>query len=329
MKLLLAVLAVSPLSFAALGTSVHEPLSTAAEASTAPAAPHAPFEFQPEVVPAGATSLFHVDFAQFRASALGRWFFEHRDDFELDEIDEMRDELGVDPLLEIDAISGWGLGEDEEADLGGLVLFTTSALDRVLEHWSKMDGFRSMRQDGVDLFFFEETYGYVQQLADGRRAMVAASTADMALLGARVLRGESPSLASVPDPVVKARPMAGSYAFFAAVDLAAARDFEPASQVFGLAQGVQLDLGEAGSSFFARLSVPTGSLDDARDVSDVLQGIIALGSLLAGEDVPAELRDMLRALRVNSRGNLVTVDFEVPVETVGAFMRSLEDGEDF
>ena len=110
-------------------------------------------------------------------------------------------------------------------------------------------------------------------------------------------------------------------------------EFSPASQVFGLAQGIQLDLGEAGGLLQVRASVVTRTPEEAQSVAAVIYGVIGLGHLASGEfGEAAELvQGMLRSLRVNAIDNEVTLDFQYSVSsllsTIQAIEQATEDEE--
>ena len=71
------------------------------------------------------------------------------------------------------------------------------------------------------------------------------------------------------------------------------------------------------------MSVITDSPENARNISDVAQGLIALGSLAGNELGP--VLEIVRALRINLHGSEVTVDFSFGVRRLVEILQSVDD----
>jgi len=304
MKTVLAVVGTTVLSLAASGRSAPELAQDSG--------------LRHEWLPAGTTSVVHLDMVRLRRSTVGSLLLEHREQIGLEELDEVQAELGFDAVQEISSITAYGEGEERKPTT--ILIHGSAALDGGLEKLREMEGYRSMREGEIDLFFLEETYGYVHVVDRSQRLVVASSSSEAVLRGARVVRGEAPNLAQAKEPALRPSHVEGSFFSVVATELAAVRDFEPASRVFGLAQGIQFDLGEAGGSFFAHLGVATDSVENARKIAQISQGLLALASLVGGDGLPLEVQELLYGIQVNSRGNTVSVDFEYSVEALARIL---------
>src|SRR5262249_48071242 len=116
---------------------------------------------------------------------------------------------------------------------------------------------------------------------------------------------------------------AGSFLYVAAAHLPNIAEHTPASQFFGLAQGIQVDLGEAGGFLRAHMGLTTQSPDTASQLARMVDGLIAFGSLMS--DKLGSAVELLRALRLDSHDSEVTVDFDIAVQRLMQILTSLGD----
>ena len=137
---------------------------------------------------------------------------------------------------------------------------------------------------------------------------------------ARVLRGEDPSHAKAGVGLALA-PQRGSFLYVAASEIPHLDEDLPASHVFGLAQGIQVDLGEAGGLLRGHMGVHTASAQDAFDVSNVLNGFVSMARL-AGSEL-GEALELLTGLKIATRASEVTLDFEFDVARLFEIMEGL------
>ncbi len=278
-------------------------------------------EFPREYVPASASLMAHLDLAAFQRTTLWKIFHELHGE---EALAEARAELGVDPMKVLRSVTAYGRhGEPECA-----VIVATAEIEEVLRRFESEGKLDHMESQGLPLFSFEgEAVGFLAEEGADTRILVVGEDADTVVQGARVVLGEAPSLADDPSAKLSPSSVEGSFLSVSALDVLPGMDeFEPASQVLGLAQGVQFDLGEAGGSLFAHLSLDTGSVETARDVSDMVTGLLAMARLAAqaNEEVPEELRQLMHSLTVRSRGGVVSVDFEYDTSALIGLLESLD-----
>ena len=122
-----------------------------------------------------------------------------------------------------------------------------------------------------------------------------------------LLDGDAPSLSIGRGETFSVRPSPGSLVFIAAGGIDEFDDFEPASEILRLAEGFAIDIGEDEGDVVARAQVAARDEETARHISQVLQGMIALGYLAAGQDDDLEpLRALASALHIETRKEAVT-----------------------
>jgi hypothetical protein len=283
---------------------------------------------QRERLPADVELVLHLDLEGLQKTELWKHLAQGEFDIEeeIDALDELRRRFGIDPLIDLRSLTVYQLqGEDEPS----VALFTASTrIEEALRELQKQAGYRKVEQSGIELHAWQEegehgesVFAYLYPLPNGDRVAVVASSAEHAARGARVLRGEEENHGSGGGPL-SIQPAPGSFLYLAASTLPGLEEFTPASRVYGLAQGIQVDLGEAGGFLHGRVAVSTGSPEDARNVADVVQGLRALASLAAHEGPKLEsLHELLGAVGIETRGNDVVlgIEFEVArlVELLG------------
>lgn len=304
----------------------------------------APFFLQPlpvgdelkrERLPADVDFVMHFDFEGFKQTELWKQVSSGLDQADLkadlEDFDELRTRFGIDPLTDVRAVTLFKVKSEEDPTV---VLFSTTAkVDEALKNFQKEKGYARLSEGGIELHTWkteddghEETVcAYVHSVANGERVVVLASNKESALRSARVLRGEAPSHATA-GTLLSITPARGSFLYIAASEIPHLDEFTPASQVFGLAQGIQVDLGEAGGFLRAHMGLATESPEKASDISRFVDGMIALGSL-AREELGSAV-EFLRALRLNTRGSEVTIDFEFGVQRLVEILKSLDEDED-
>ncbi len=303
-------------------TALFSTLGAAALALGAVATPGTPrvFDYRQEFVPADATLVAHIDVANFRRSVIGHLFAANRDSFELDELDEMAEEFGFDPLEVIGSVTLYGRGDSPEPRTA--VVVADGSIDEALLDLRDHEGFSIVKRGGLDIFSIEDTFGYVEKRG-GERVIVIAQSADDAVAGARVVRGDARNLADSPNTALRRSPVEGSFLFVIATEgVPGMEDSAPASQILGLAEGVQFDFGEAGGSVFAKLAIGTGSSEAASNVADIATGLMAIGRLWSFQsEAPPEARELLRALNISAYDGTVSVDFEYSLDALAVLVQ--------
>ena len=318
--LALAALAAGGLTLsAAASTSGSESAGVAESAVTTVTRSSSAADYPQEFVPADANFVAHFDMDHFKRTQLWRMLEPREAELGFDDIE---DELGFDVVRELRSVTLFGRGGEPDA----VLLIASDAVDAALDHMEDEGKLHRFREGGLNLFELDDATGFVAELRGGDRVLILGEGIEDVAYAARVVRGDEASQADARGTLTL-QPNPGAFLSVGAEGvLPGLDDFEPASQVLGLAQGFQFDLGEAGGSLFLHLSLDTGSVETARDVHDTVQGLMALARIAvrSSEEVPQELDELLYALSVSARGGAVTVDFEYPVQTLVEMLDSMD-----
>lgn len=301
---------IAPLSVAALAVPLLAPLpSSAAEG------------LQKTSIAADARWVVHFDVQGFLASGLGREITGMIERGEIDaDLDEVRQELGIDPLQDLRAVTVYGRGEPDEKD--AVVLVTASpAADAVLEHLQQSDDYHRVDAEGLTLHVFEdEAYAYVRDTGGGRLFVVSGDPQRVA--GAvRVLDGQERNLLQSSTPALTGTPRPGSFLFVEFADLAALDDIDFDSYTMENAHGLVVEAGQSAGHLFVDASVDTGDLTQAQNLAQVIQGAKALVSLAGGDDVPPAARELIQSIQVQAMGTRISVHLDAPVASLVELMR--------
>ena len=284
-------------------------------------------ELKRERLPADIDFVVHFDVEGFKATQLWKHLSEKGEELDLDfdEFEEIEDELGIDPLTDVRAVTLYKIENEEDPTV---VLFSsTPKVDEALARHQQESDYRRIVSSGIELHTWsdhdssddERMFAYVHA-AGQERVVVVSSNEQSAVHAARVLRGEDPSHASAGTMLTLA-PARGSFLYMAAAEIPHLGELQPASQVFGLAQGIQVDFGEAGGYLRAHMGVTTASAEDALNISNVINGLISLARL-AGSEL-GELLELLTGIRLNTRGSEVLFDFEFGVDRLIEILESV------
>lgn len=305
----------------------------------------APDGLRRERLPADVDLVVHLDLETFKATELWRRVSASAEGAELrtelGELQEIEERFGIDPFTDVRAVTLFKVKSEEEPTV---VLFSTSErVDGALKRFQAEPGYARVLEGGIELHTWREdddeddegdeehetVFAYLHAGPGAERVVALSATRASALRTARVLRGEDVSHAKA-GTLLNLAPARGSFLYVAAAEIPHLDDIPPASQFFGLAQGLQLDLGEAGGLLTGHMGLSAASNEDAYDLSGVINGVVSLARL-AGREA-GEALELLSGLRVGTRANVVTLDFEYDVarlfeilEAVGGLEERIRD----
>ena len=281
-------------------------------------------DYRQEFVPADATMVLHVDLKNLRNSTLGQVITKMRPEFEDDEMKEMIAKLGFDPLTEIDAITIYGSGQDEENF--GAVLVASEAIDKALEMLPEQEGYQAVSKDGIDFFQFDGLVGSWHIMDSGERLVMVGKTIDIALRGHQVIHGDLPNQ-SQHKHASKGGPTPGSIVYFSGGgELLKQAKGQIGSSIMEAVTGGQFEMSESDGYLKLSLGVQTGSREAAQDMRETLGGFMALGRMLISnsDQIPAEAAGLLRSINLNVEGKNVAISLSVPVKDAMQIMHSIE-----
>ncbi|MHC4100545.1 MAG: hypothetical protein ACYSW1_06640, partial [Planctomycetota bacterium] len=282
-------------------------------------------------IAADALWLFHLDVGAFKNSTLGRYVLEHPDQFELDDLDEFEQEIGLHLLTDFMSFTLYGFSDDPEAD-GVIVAVTSARADEALANLKAHEEIDSLEveRDGYAVQVLsdgdERHYLHVRP-ADRRdqRIVVLAGTEDALVSAVKVIDGRAAGLIPGKSAVLGSGPRDGSIVFVACGggDLLG---IEPASEILRLSDGVTVDVGEVQDQMFGEATVSANSRENAANITDVVEGMLALSRLIAAEEPEARpLADLAGAVKVTSRDRKITIRISFDSEQLVWLLGALDE----
>jgi hypothetical protein len=283
-----------------------------------------------EWVAADATWLAHLDVEALADSDLGRMVLEHPEDLDIDlgGLDELRDELGIDVRTDLFSLTAYGRSGDLEDD-GVVIAVTNDRIDEAMERIHEIPDavITPMERDGYE---FDELAGedpgddvlyvHVRRTRGDRRIAVLSGEPDQLVAALRVIDGDAPARSTRDRR--RSAPRRGSIVFIAVHEVDAIPELDELSEIARLAEAVTIDIGEHDGHVFGAGSVRADDEEDAANVADVIQGMIALGRLIGSQDEElAPLKELAGALDVQSDGRTISLSFEYETRRL---MRDLE-----
>ena len=269
----------------------------------------------PGIVDGRARVLIHLDMLALTETTLFKLAYE---ELAVD-IDaallEFEEETGLDPLRDLRSVTVYS--NDIEKDHWVALLRANERLDAAFERLQRKPGYAEVTHGARTLHSITEGdqqwFGYLYDSRPaGERLFVISEGVDALVAAIDVIEGKRENLAQVEQAAVESAPRPGATLFVSADrGLGSFGDFAPSSEVSQLVTGVLFECGEAEEVLFARLRLTAASEKDARDIRDIIQGGLAIASLIAGRAEGAEVLDeFVRALEVEQERKVVTVDFE-------------------
>ena len=258
------------------------------------------------VIP-NAAFVIHVDVAHAANGPIGRMVQDHKKAFDLKDLDEVR-QFGVDPFKDI--LSVTVSAPASNTDAGVIVVETTGAVDKLIEHLKAESHAEPTNIDGREVFSFKDgdksKHACIsrQEKTDTRLIYLSENLESLVSL---LKGGDAPKL---PLPT----PAAGSVISVQLVSLAGILEHAPAKDAGPLAmlsdvQSGWIDLGLHEERLFLKGSVRCAAESGAIDFRDMLRGFIAMGRRIGkGNEDLASISDLAAAVNVDTKGDEVRVD---------------------
>lgn len=273
----------------------------------------------PALISADAAWLMHLDLEHARATRLGRLLFDAGSARMQYDTAGVQSEFGVDPVREIRSVTAYGLGA--EGGPGVVIIDATAGIDRIIEELSARHGeVITTLLEGYEVMQWDQGVASIRAAGEKDRMVVIGPEAETLLLALRVIDDVLPSLADNENPVFNQSLRPGAFFSIQIPDteiLTKVLDGagQGAPEMLRLMQAAALQLGEHAGVAYLDAAFGVGSDKDAQDISDVAQGLVAMGRLMLREEPDfAKLDPLLRAITVRAEGPRVRLLFEVPAD---------------
>jgi hypothetical protein len=256
-------------------------------------------------IAANATWYVHVDAEAAVSSTLGQYVVSNRSRLGLDGMDGLR-ALGIDPFKDIKGVTIYDTDDDPESAV--VVAITTSAVEQLMDLLRSDPATRTMTVDGHALIAFDDggktQYWHVRpgEAPDARVVFISDDWRTVTD-AVKVASGDRSSLARVgAGSPLAGDPDSGSILFIRAAELPRPIRENPdpnASALLGQVGGVQLDVGERAGEVYGDAQFRTASAEDAQNMSQVAQGLLALGRMITKNNPDlAPVNTVLGAMKV-------------------------------
>jgi hypothetical protein len=288
-------------------------------------------------VAADAQWLAHVDITGLLNSTVIKFILENGQDMhvEMDGIEEMKEQFGLDPLKDFKDITIYGKGNPEKDGSFVALITTTSAVDSALDafktqepdavHELEVGGYRiqSAGKEGEKMFF------RIQPGPEGAdRLVVISKDPENLVRGISVTEGKSPNLAGSAGPALLRSPQPGSLSFFAANGLDWLDDDEEGSKLLRDAESLVLEYGEKGDETFLESAIVTKNAEDSANLADMARGLLAMGKMAASNDPElAPFKDALNAAKITTEGGTISFKLRLPTQKLIDTLKSAAAAE--
>jgi len=290
-------------------------------------------------VAADAQWVIHVDVAALLKSTIGRFVLEHAEQFDLDldDLDKFKRETGLDPRTDLKSVTLYGTG-DEPGEDAVIVAVTNDRVDEAIEALLDNDEvpIRKRKLDGRTIYIIglgdDRHYLAIERTGANRRIVVLSDDRHILSDALKVIGNDAPSLSMGKSQIPRDDPQEGSLVFLAVGDIEAFGDGDPASQILRMADGFTADIGEIDGVLLARATVSADNPEIAQDITQVIQGMVALGRIMAaGQPELGPIRELADSLSVRTRGSRITLKLRYDVGELMEHVAALinEDDDDW
>ena len=254
---------------------------------------------KPKWIGSDAQWVAHVDVDAARDSTIGQFIIEHRDELDLDfgELEEM----GINPLEDFYSITLYGAGDPEED--GVIIVQMNDKIDGLIDMAKEQaDGFEEIEVLGRTAYSIDngEKVAYVHKSSSGRRTVLIA-TSDEALADAiGVIEGDRDNITDGDDGVGGSPRKGAIFSAFMTDASWMDMDNNPASKIINMSDSVSAQVGEYQNEAYAEVSFDAGNEDDARNINDIINGVLAMGRMITaqGDSEMAHLSEFIKGIEV-------------------------------
>jgi len=288
---------------------------------------------------ADAKWLLHVDLAQFRSTKVGDYVTREILQKYLskplaDLKKQFQFEIAPDKIMEkISSITAYGTQYNSPADsavlliradadlekiflgtLAGLALAGTNAPARVEQTQIGEVTFYAIKQNGQEKVFFALLPGKVVAVGMSRGITEQA---------AKVLAGRSPNLTE-SKAFSEFADLKKSFFFLGVAEgFSADNALPPQAKLLQMADGGRVVLGENAGQLYLNLALRAKSSEITTQMQQVIQGVIALGSL--GQPENQDLTQLIQSVKTSTDNKTVNVSLEFPVDKAIQQIAKLKD----
>ncbi len=263
-----------------------------------------------------ATWYVHVDSEAAISSSLGQYVVANRGRLGLEGMDGLR-ALGIDPFKDVKGVTIYDT--DDNPDHAIVIASTTSAIEQLVDMLKSDPATRTMTVDGHAIIAFDDKgktqYWHIRP-GDAPDARVVFISDDWKIVtdALKVVDGATTSLARVgPGAPLAGDAGSGSILFIRAAELPSNVKNNPdpnASALLSQVGGVQIDVGEREGEIFGEAQLFTASGEDAANMAQVAQGLLALGRMITKDNADlAPINTVLGAMKIEPQDRQLKVNF--------------------
>ena len=279
-----------------------------------------------EEVSADAKWLIHLDAAQFRASKVGSFLITEVLEKKLKQpVEQLKKNLKLDVDLDkiiggINSITIYGTDYESLQDHAVLLIRTSPELQDILVGFlagMALAGTNAplpvtQSQEGGVTFYAVQNTAYCAVLPG--KVIAIGRSREITERAGRVVAGKAPALASGAAFGGFGDPKESFFFLGAAEGFGAGNKLPPQARLLQVADAGRVALGEDADRVFLKLALRGKTPEVVAQMQQVMQGIIAIGSLSQPEDTG--LARLLQSIKISTADNFVNVRIDYPVKRV-------------
>lgn len=285
-------------------------------------------EYEPKRVPQDALWVVHINTAAMIDSKVGGLILEDLEQLGLSEhIQKVKAELGLDPLMDFQAITLYGSGY-EPAD-AAVVVEMGPTLGTLEQKVSQADGYQRTSHDGhaihtwIDNKHRRAGRRYCGHMAVSQQSMnllIFSENKEQVVAAIDRISGRGKTVEQSTSATMKRRPGKGS-CFFVAGDVTDKLvEKRPGRAMLKIAKSLVYDGGERDGQVYGHCEVKASSTDNATQMYQMAQGLLAMAQLKPAEGA-TPINRLAKAIRLSLSQDTVIADFTYDA---AAFHRELK-----
>ncbi len=267
--------------------------------------------FDPSTIPADANWYLHGDLSAMRETTTGGIIFEELQKTQADQLAEVKNFLNLDLLTDLDDVTLFGNGKEDQAAITLTGKFDRSHLEALIQEG---ENYKSTAHGKTVIHQWDDK-GKTQFAAfHSDKTVTISQQLELLKTSLDVFAKNKPSLAA-DFPLPAKSPAIVAFANLKEIDM----PLEDGSRIVRKADSILMTLSENEERLIADMEVQSKNWKSSRRIMHVLQGLIALGEL-----ADEKIDDLDIQHRAEAKGKTLTMSMSLPTAKALALLSKIK-----
>lgn len=291
-------------------------------------------DYDKSIVPADSIAVVHVDFQAFLEHDFGKLVIADLKAVGLDErIEKVKQELGLDPLLDFSSATLYGNGWDHDDWV--MTVRMSANVGKLRELARSNADYESTTYNGHTIHSWidrkrnkgkRKYCGEISGAPLNETMLVFSDDPARVRAGMDAIFGKGDTLKRVSEGPLAADPDKGATVFIAAKDIQTMPENKPRGPMLRIADTLVASMGEADGNCYARMSVMARSAEEAAQMRALANGMLAMVAL-GNQPQAQNLAALAASVKIGGGDKEMTLRFEHDARDLHARLKAMHEAK--